>query len=88
MSIEYDGRGHDLCVRLRKVDRNKFDKNEIDREDFLINSGYKILRIINDNDSKFEKDKIIEVKNMALKYFENGISVFRYNLNTCEYNYR
>lgn len=85
---EYDGRGHDLGVRLGKISRDDFIENEINRENFLIDSGYKILRIINNNDREFNDNKIIEIKNIALEYFKKGISVFKYDLDTDKYSYR
>lgn len=44
--IEYDGGGHNLSVLRGSITQLEFDKAEINRENILIEKGYKILRFI------------------------------------------
>lgn len=85
---EYDGGGHTLSVKLNKISYEDFYKKESEREDFFINNGYKILRIINKKDKLFNENDIIYIKNEALKYFNIGINVFKYDIETNQYTYR
>ncbi len=52
--IEYDGGGHNLSVKIGKISQDEFDRKENKRNFKLIENGYKVLRIVNTKDLKFD----------------------------------
>lgn len=55
--IEYDGRGHDLGVRMNKISLEEFQKSETIKEQAILEE-YRLLRIIDPNDVLKRKEKI------------------------------
>ena len=84
IAIEYDGGGHNLCVRLGKNTQEEFDNKESYRENIIIKNGYKILRIISKNDKLPSDNKLIEVLDKAKTCFEH-FNICRYNVNLDEF---
>lgn len=64
--IKYDGTGHDLCVRLGYVSRSDFDKKESRRNEYMIERGYKVARIIHTKDKLPDKRILIMLKDKIL----------------------
>lgn len=58
--IEYDGKGHDLGIRLGKIDKEIFYNKEKESQEKIISSGYKFVRISNKKDDNFSFEKIQE----------------------------
>jgi very-short-patch-repair endonuclease len=56
--IEYDGGGHDLCVKLKKMTREDFEIREKRRYDLLKSEGWKMIRIISEKDYVFEEEDL------------------------------
>lgn len=77
--VEYDGSGHDLEVKLNKLTMFDFNKKEIERENIFINCGYKILRIMCNDDKLPNDDILLKLKDMAY-YLLNG---YTYNVMVC-----
>jgi very-short-patch-repair endonuclease len=86
-AIEYDGSGHWLRIELNKdFTLEEFNKKEKEREEIILNKGYKLIRIINpkkSNRDKLPSDEIIvstidEIKN---NMNENNLNIARWNLN-------
>lgn len=77
---EYDGKGHDLNVRLNNITQKEFEVKEAIRYKTLKNLGYKVFRIVSKKD-KLPKDEIIlQIKDIALKYLkeENNYYIYFY----------
>ena len=71
IDIEYNGSGHDLCVRTGQKTREEFDKKERMRKGCLKKNGYKILNIDSDTD-KLPDDEIIKYIVDSLIFFLNN----------------
>ena len=70
--IEYDGSGHDISLRRNIVSKMQFDENERIRERYIINQGYKIIRLISNNDSVYSKEIMISLLNNCIKIFNSS----------------
>lgn len=66
--VEYDGRGHDLSVRTGKITPQEFVHKEKNRIEFLLQRGYKLLKLKSKTDKlpNFEKLKEI-IENCLLE---------------------
>lgn len=64
--VEYDGGGHWMSVELGKKDRNTFQEEEYARDRFLINSGYKVIRIASESDYLPSDEDILKSIDVAL----------------------
>lgn len=83
--VEYDGSGHDMTVLFHYLTREQFDKKEKFREDYIVNSGYKIIRLINKHDKDiFQLETIDPILTMAKEKLKNH-SVVRYNFDTQDF---
>lgn len=86
---EYDGGGHSLCVLFGQKTQEQFDKEQKQREDFLMSSGYKIFRIINPKDKKMDDDFYLDLKQHIFTVFSNTkYNFYSYNIETKEEIYR
>ena len=71
--IEYDGGGHDLSVRLGHITREEFNKNEKNRQYFLKKLGWKLIRIICNNDKKINDSiDFINIINNCKNHLNNS----------------
>ena len=66
--IEYDGGGHNLSVKLNKISQAEFDRKEKRRENFIISSGFKLIRYKTSKDKLFSDDKLINLFNVCKNY--------------------
>ena len=82
--FEYDGSGHDLSIKLKQTTEEKFNKREEKRRKILEDLNFKEFRIISNTDVLPNKDFLINLKNIAFFYFDNGYKHFIYNLETKE----
>lgn len=78
IAIEYDGSGHNLNVRLGNMTQEEHQEKEDRRDKYLLEKGYKIIRIINVNDKEMSDQEISEivakciddcVENNEIKYY-------------------
>lgn len=70
-AIEFDGNGHDLCVKTGKVTQEEFKHKEIVRNLVFKNEGYKQMRIISQT-NKLPSDLILfQMLSDAKQYFSN-----------------
>lgn len=73
--IEYDGSGHRLNVRYGKLTDKEFDMKEIEREEDIIKNGYKIIRIIsNDDRLPSDNDLLIALEKSLTELKNNNLS--------------
>lgn len=68
--IEYDGSGHDMCIRENQISRKDFIKKEEERFHFLKKSGFKMIKFINQSDKLPDDFTLILLKNMCLEFLE------------------
>ena len=79
--IEYDGGGHNLEVKINTITENEFQSKEFKRESIFINNGYKLLRIICENDKLPEDNILLKIKEIA-EYILNNNNNNIYNVMT------
>lgn len=70
IDVEYNGSGHNLCVRIGQKTQEEFDKRERMRKGCLKNKGYKILNI-NSATDKLPNDDVIKYIVDSLGFFLN-----------------
>jgi very-short-patch-repair endonuclease len=80
IAIEYDGGGHELHVKFNDMTKEEFDRKEFKREYFLINRGWKILRIVSKKDFIPSDDEILSHVKLAIDYLKNGRSWVRIDI--------
>lgn len=80
-AIEFDGNGHDLCVKTGKVTQEDFKHKEIVRNSVFKSEGYKQMRIISQT-NKLPSDQILlQMLSDAKQYFSNtGHSWLTYDI--------
>lgn len=87
--IEYDGRGHDLAVRLNHISYDEFIQKEQNREQTIINYGYKIFRIISHEDKLPSDDLLLKIKdNVCNTLHTTDYNIATYNIDTQEMIFR
>ena len=87
--VEYDGGGHALNVKYHTLSEREFNDRELYRESVFIDNGYKILRIICDNDKLPSDDILLKIKEMAEHLLNGNIyNVMTYNTQTQEIAFR
>lgn len=67
--IEFDGNGHDLCVKTGKVTQKEFKHKEIVRNSVLKNEGYKQMRIISQTNKLPHDNILLQMLEFARNYF-------------------
>lgn len=65
--IEYDGSGHDLSVLMGVKSKEEFKEEEQAREDFILNNGTKIIRLISKTDNLPKDDLLINIINKCVR---------------------
>ena len=71
LCIEYDGKGHDLTVKLGEITQEEFTQKEIIRNAIIKHEGYNQMRIISFTD-KLPSDKILlQMLEYTKQYFSN-----------------
>jgi len=78
--IEYDGSGHDLCVKLGTESQSDFDNRQIKRNYLLYRNKWKGIRIISKKDLLPNDNNIIEIIEIAKTYFNTGHSWIEFNI--------
>lgn len=82
IAIEYDGKGHDLTVRLNKMSKEDFIKKENNRQNEIIKE-MKLLRIISKTDKLPEDDKLNEIlNNLILEINSKSLNLLCYDLDS------
>lgn len=87
--VEYDGRGHDLSVRLHYISADEFNYKEHIREQEIIHHGYKIFRIISKEDKLPPDDVLLNIKeNVCNILHTTEYNIATYNIDTQEMIFR
>lgn len=71
IALEYNGSGHDLNVRMGKITKKEFDRNENFRRKQLFLDEWRIIEIISKKDIKIEKDIVVNIFNFCCNLFDN-----------------
>lgn len=80
IDLEYDGSGHRLQVKFKKLSDEEFDKKQIQRDIILSRNGWKIVRIISLKDKLPSDDKIIELFKYAKDYLNTNHSWITFDI--------
>ena len=78
--IEYDGGGHNLSVKLNSITQKEFNKKEMKRNYFLMQKGWKSIRIISLKDKIPSDEKLIEMFNYAKQYLSTGRHYIKFDI--------
>lgn len=70
--IEYDGSGHNLCVKLDNMTQEKFNQRDNKRVYYLKSLGWKIIRFVSSKDILPSDDIIIKLINECKNYLLNS----------------
>lgn len=70
IAVEYNGGGHDLCVKLSNMSQSKFNQKETHRKKVLYKNGYRIITFITKTDKIFDKDKTNKLIEYCKDLFE------------------
>lgn len=65
--IEYDGSGHKLCVDFGELSESEFIKKNKRRDEVFLSNGYKILRIISNDDFLPTDYELLKIINKCLE---------------------
>ena len=79
---EYDGGGHDLCVKMGRQTQADFDAKEARRAAYLHNLGYKTFRFINPRSRAYSEEDLLGALESARKHFAAGAYIYMYNHKT------
>lgn len=88
IDIEYNGRGHDMMVRLGGVSQEDFYKRENRRRHQVVDSGWKLIEICAPKDQNIAKEWLINFVNECREKFDvTDINYITININTDEVQY-
>lgn len=59
IAIEYDGTGHTVPVKSKKMTQEEFTQKEQNKENKLFEEGWKIIRLVNEKTDKLPDDETI-----------------------------
>lgn len=86
---EYDGGGHDLSVKLGQISVEDFELKERNRENAIIQSGYKIIRILNSKDKNINEQTAVHIKQRGIEILQNSAhNIYIYDIDTNNETYR
>lgn len=82
IDCEYDGSGHDLCVKLGNISESEFKIKEIKRYYYLKQRNIKLFKIIHKNSEILPSDNLlINIKDYAINYLsKNGCNWIIFDL--------
>lgn len=64
--IEYDGGGHDLCVKIGNISLESFQEKERHRIQYLLNQGKRLIKLKSKTDKLPNQEILEEIKNKCL----------------------
>ncbi len=71
LDIEYNGKGHDLLVKMNKMTVDEFEKKEHSRTARIIKAGYKQLVLSNRLDAQIDDKVLYNVISYGIFFLEN-----------------
>lgn len=69
IDVEFDGSGHKMCIKLKKMTQEEFDKREIIRSQIVKSEGYKQMKIISSKDFLPSDSTLLQMLSVAKQYF-------------------
>jgi hypothetical protein len=85
IAIEYDGSGHRMPIKLNGVSEQDFNRKEQKRSYFVLNQGWKLIRIISSKDLLPSDEVLLQMLSEAKTLFTTTErSWITYNLDTLE----
>lgn len=94
---EYNGSGHDINVKYKKITQEEFDEKEIKRYKFLKSKGLKQMVISSNKDLLPNDDILLSIKDFAFTVLNSDYSnwivfdidnnLIKFKNNTINYNY-
>lgn len=89
IACEYDGHGHWIRVYKHEMTFEEFAETDILRENRLIGSGYKVIRIVNRHDKNFEDSVYLQAKDTLMDLLTYGKhNVYIYDIESDAYTFR
>lgn len=83
IDIEYNGGGHNLCVKTGQVTQGEFNKKEYHRDITIKSEGYKIMTIISSKDYLPSDEVLLQMLEQARTYFNTTTHTWiEYNIDT------
>lgn len=83
IDIEYNGGGHNLCVKTGQVTQNEFNQKEYYRDITIKSEGYKIMTIISSKDYLPSDEILLQMLEQARTYFNTTTHTWiEYNIDT------
>lgn len=70
--MEYDGSGHDICVRYKKVTKEEFFIKECTRGRYLKSYGLKCFRIVSRKDKLPSEEILKSMKDFVIEFFQDN----------------
>lgn len=68
--IEYNGSGHDLCVKMGHISQDDFINREAKRFDILKNEGFKMILYINKTDKLPDDKFLLDTFNFCINFLK------------------
>lgn len=72
IDIEYDGGGHDLCVKMGSMSEKDFENKDRRRDYYVINKGWKVLRIVSRQDKLPPMNELLDLIKECIDYLCAG----------------
>lgn len=83
IDIEYDGGGHDLCVKIGSKTQEEFDHKEMVRSYIIKQAGYRQIRIVSSKDYLPSDTILLQMLEQAKEYFNTTNHTWvEYNIDT------
>lgn len=83
IDIEYDGGGHNLCVKFGSTTQEEFNRKEMIRSYIIKKEGYKQIRIISSKDKLPSDTILLQMLEQAKEYFSTTNHTWiEYNIDT------
>lgn len=83
IDVEYNGGGHDLCVKIGSMTQEEFDRKEFKRSFIVKKMGYKQICIISSKDKLPSDTILLQMLDQAKEYFNTTEHTWiEYNIDT------
>lgn len=84
LDIEFDGWAHKKHVVTGKTSIEEFWQEENNRNEYILNHGYKILRLVANNDKLPDDNILIEITNDCVNQLINGENIIYFDVEKLE----
>lgn len=84
INIEFDGWAHKKHVVTGKISIEEFWQKENERNEYILNKGYKIIRLVANNDKLLDDNILIEITNDCVNQLINGENIICFDIEKLE----